>query len=279
MGYNFIVHKVRSIFGSFSPIAITAMLSIVALVGVGAWKIQLAFQPAAVVAAAETEPVPTDEEITAEWQQEMLLLGIETEIDPSAPSTVDPLALIAPAVAGQLLGSYAALAESGDYTQEDLAAAADRIAPYVKAAVTYKTYEISEFATDADISEERVRMYREELLKSLAPLNDISAEYETYGRYVETSDPQYLKQLQSAASIYRTAADDAARIVVPRDAVNYHKTVLNSLQYFAAAIEGLATHADDPFASVALLRTFGEAEAKIAASYSDMKAYYDKKSL
>ena len=133
---------------------------------------------------------------------------------------------------------------------------------------------------DADSSIDRVRSYRDDLQAALKPLSSIpSAEYVIYGHYVETSDPVYIQQLKDAAEAYRVSANNASRIVVPRDAINYHRDMLNSLRAFASVLDGLASHGDDPFASVALLRTYNEKEKGIFDAFDRMRAYYGKKEL
>lgn len=235
--------------------------------------------PAAPHVAAQTAAAETSH-TDAQWQQEMVLLGLATTSDPAASSDTDPIAVIGPSVAAQLLGTYAAIAEKGNYTPDELRSAAEKMAPHIRAAVTYKTFDPGDFTTEDIVTTDTVSRYRETLLTALDPLNHIeTAEYEMYGRYIETSDPRYLTQLANAAQTYRKVVDAAASITVPRDAVNYHKSILNALNHFAASLDTLVTYADDPIVSVAVLRTYIEAENEIAASYKSMRAYYTKKGL
>ena len=229
LGYTFSVQKLRAIFGGFSPIAVTALLSIVLLVSVTAVRVTLALRPAAPqtpgaeVAAAGSPATGTD--LDSFDQQSMILLGQTDATDMDATTTTDHLSLIGPMIASEMLGSYARIRENGDdYTKEDLRNAAAKIAEHMKAAVAYDAFENTDFATDPDSSTGRVRTYRDELQTALKPLDAIpSAEYVIYGHYVETNDPKYLEQLKDAANAYRISADAASRVVVPRDALNYHR--------------------------------------------------------
>ncbi len=280
--YNFSVQKLRAIFGGSSPIAVTAFLSVLVLVCVSTARVVAFLRPPVALetalAASQTSTPSSDD---AQWQQEMLLLGLATSTDADMTATsTDHLSMIGPMIAGQILDTYSQITANGNYTQQDLRTAAEKIAVYMKAAVSYDAFENSDFKTDADVSSTGVRAYRDNLLKALEPISSIpGAEYEIYGRYVETSDPKYLVQLKDAANTYRTAAANAAAIRVPSDAINYHREVLNSLRAFASVLDGLADHADDPFASVALLRTYNEKEQGIHDSYDRMRSYYAKKSL
>jgi hypothetical protein len=214
-------------------------------------------------------------------QQSMVLLGMSDSTDLDATTTNDHLSLIGPMIAGEMLGTYARILDSGqDYTKEDLREAAARIADRMKAAVAYDAFENSDFTVDPDSSTERVRVYRDQLQEAFKPLSSIpSAEYVIYGHYVETSDPKYLTQLRDAAAAYRASADAGAQIRVPQDAINYHRELLNSLRAFAAVLDGLVSHGDDPYASVALLRTYNEKEQGIYDSFDRMRSLFARKSL
>ncbi len=268
----------RSVTGFSSPITITATLSIVLLVGVVGFRVYSVLHPE--VAEVPNENRLSAEGIPDEWRAELAKLGIVSDSPTTGSSTTDEISLIGPIIATQLLNSYEEIKAKGDYTQEDLRKAAEEIAVYMKADVTYKRYEAADFVTVADSSAERVRVYRDELQSILAPLSSIeSAEYVIYARYEETKDPTYLVKLASAAEMYRTVAQAAADITVPRDAINPHTDLVNALQGFAAVLQGLSEHGDDPFASVALLRTYNEKEAGIYASFNGMRSYYGRKAI
>lgn len=215
-----------------------------------------------------------------EWQQEMLLLGLASSFDPSATSSTDHIALIGPYVMAQLMGEYTGLQESGGYSAEAADEAAERVAERVRAAVPFKTYELTDIASDSDTSRERVLAYRADLQKALGPLSSVPRyELDMIGMYVETRDRAYLAELRSAAGQYRTAASQAAAIEVPRDAVAYHLGVLGSLEYFASVLDETALHADDPFALVALLRSFDDAERAVHIAFDNLDPYYASKTL
>jgi hypothetical protein len=120
--------------------------------------------------------------------------------------------------------------------------------------------------------------YRSDLRIALQPLleND-GSELEIYGKYVETSDPAHLEKLREAAERYRAAAEAAAAMTVPRDAVSYHKDILNAMEQFAATLDAMAKYADDPFASVALLRSYNAAEARMFTTFDALGNYYGQK--
>lgn len=214
----------------------------------------------------------------AEWQQELILLGLATTSDPSATSETDPIAMIGPVVVAQLVGQYAGLIDSGTYSEAAGTAAAEAIAPNVRAAVSYKTYAASEFKTDTDISYERMLEYRSDLREALAPLlRNTESELDIYARYVETGEILHLERLSSVAANYREAAANAAALTIPRDAGYYHRDILNAMEQFAATLDAMAKNTDDAYASVALLRSYNSAEQKMFLSFDALSNYYGQK--
>ncbi len=279
LSYNLPVEKLRHLAGSLSPLSALAVLSVAGVLGVSAWRtaifIRTDAQATTYSAQAPTTSTPTD----ALTEQEMLLLGLATSANPSAEqSDVDPLSLITPQVAAQLVGQYMGLVNSGAYSQEAGQKAAEQIAGNVKAAVTYKTYTSAELKTDSATSYERMLTYKDDLRTAFAPLlKNTEDEFEIYASYVESGDRVYLERLSAAAVNYRLAAEQTAQVIVPKDALRYHVAILNAMEEFAATLDALSTHADDPLTAVALLRTYSSAEQSVLFSFNDLGTYYRSK--
>lgn len=255
-----------------------AALSVVTLSGVAVWKaasvIQSGAQTSAYIAAVPEQNSPVD----AGWQQEMILLGLATSTTPSATSSDDTIAMIGPMVAAQLAGRYAGIQDAGSYSQNTLDSAAESIATNVRASISYKTYAAADIKIDADTSYARMLTYRADLREALAPLLDNSTpELELFARYMESGDASYLTQLDSAAKNYRAAIANTAAVTVPKDAVNYHRAVLNAMGQFASTIDALAAHGSDTLASAALLRTFNTSEQDMYIAFNALAAYYTQK--
>lgn len=253
-----------------------ALFSILILVGVSTWRMTSFMRADADGAIFITTTAA--EATNAVTQQEMILLGLATSSDPSATSEEDPISMIGPQVFAQLLGQYAGLSESGTYTAATGDAAAQEIAGNVKAAVSYKTFSAAEIKLDQDTSRERMLVYRSDLRDAFAPLLEIEdPEFEIFARYIETSDPEYLTQMTHVVNQYKKAISLTAAVVVPKDAVNYHRSVLNAMSKFAATLELLEMHADDPLGSTALLRNYNEAEIAMYTSFDALGDYYSQK--
>ena len=204
-----------------------------------------------------------------------------SEIPPDTSATTsDPISSIGDAVLNNLLGAYVDMQQSGTYTADEGKKVAESIAPAVRAPVAYIAYQTSDLKTDPDMSYQRMLTYRSDLRDALAPLlKNTQPEYEIFALYVSTKDPAYLAQLKSVAQNYRGAQVATARVVVPRDAVPYHIAIVNAMGEFASTLDALATHADDPFAVAALLRTYNEGEANILTSFNSLTTYYKSKTL
>lgn len=272
MRYNSTVPTFRHI--RLSPIAFLALFSVLGFLGVAAAQTFHLFdkEPAPTFVATNTADGSALPDAT--WQQEMMLLGLATSSDPGLADGEDPLALITPSVLAQIVGEYNGLQMTGEYSAAAAEAAAARIAPNVYANVTYKRYETADIKTDPDASYARMLAYRADLQTALQPLLlNTRAEYEIYGSYVATGDASHLRTLEGVAKNYADAAAAAAKLTVPTDIALTHVTLLNALIQFSATLESMVAYAEDPIASMALLRTYNDAEYAVVSSFDKLAQY------
>jgi hypothetical protein len=259
--------------------AIAAALSVVALLGIGIWQIWGAVHAGGTLSAENKTLAPLIEQTETpfsglDWQSELIAGTETTSGSGTAASDADGISNIAGNVTGVLIDSYTTLAGSGGYTREQGEAVAEDVAESLRAHVSYTAYSGNDLKVDADTSYARMLAYRNDLRIALEPLlKNTEAEYATFARYVDTGDAKYLVQLKNAAGNYRAAAENAAKLTVPADALPHHVGILNSLSEFAAMLDALADHGDDPFASVALLRTYNTAEQNVFLSFDAIARY------
>lgn len=254
--------------GGFSPIFITAGLAVLLLLGTIVWQTTKTVQASQPTAVSLTPPdVATSSS------------SIVTSANATSTTVpADPISTLGGVVLDQLVGAYQDMQSAGTYSTTTAQQAAESLAPYVTADVSYPTFSASDIKTDADTSYARMLQYRSDLQASLAPLlKNTEPEYEIFAYYVETKDVSYLAKLTSVAADYRDAASSTAKVVVPADAVSYHVAILNAMEEFAATLDALVAHANDPFASVALLRSYDTAEADMLGSFNDLTTYYKSK--
>ncbi len=265
----------------FTPIVITAAISIAALLAILGWQIEKNLQSkdaATSFTTSDLSAMPKDQD-AIDFQN--ILAGSSAgpgNAQGSATTSQDLISFIGPAVMDQLLGAYVQIRQGGAYTSGQGQKAAEAFAPYVRAPIEFTSYQTTDIKTDSDTSYKRMLAYRGDLRASLAPLlKNTEPEYEIFGLYASTKDPKYLAKLRGVAGNYRDAIVATARVVVPSDAVPYHIAILNALQEFAATLDAMSAHADDPFASVALLRTYDQAESDVLTSFNALATYYKNK--
>lgn len=266
--------------------AIAAALSVVALLGIGAWQIQAAIRSSGVVSAENKTLTPLPERAETpfskiDWQSEFAV-GAEVATDQgegSGAAQKDGLSNIAGNVTGVLLESYTTLAENGEYTPEIGERIGEDIAASLRAHVSYTAYTTNDLSVDADTSYARMLAYRGDMQIALGPLlKNTEYELNIFASYIETGDTNDLTRLKNTAQNYRDAIANATKVVVPADAVSYHVGILNALSEFASTIDAMAESADDPFAGAALLRTYNTAEQNVLMSFNALAQYSKNKS-
>ena len=249
----------------FSPIFITAAISLVALVAVAGWQITASIQArnnATSYVATSGSQAATDEASAANSA-----LASEDGTTPVGTSVID-----------DLVANYMSLQQQGLYTREVGEATAKKMAADLQAPLSYRQYSQGDIQTTADTSYARMIAYRNDLQISLAPLmKNTEPEYEIFAYYVSTKDKKNLEKLQLAAQNYRAAARATLGVVTPKDAIAHQLGILNAMEEFSAALDALVVSADDPFASVVVLRSYNQAEADVLTSFASLAKYYREK--
>lgn len=258
---------------------VVAALSILALIVAITWQSTSSWRNIKVVDVAPVR-VSIGRTGTAEgspnWQRAL-------ESSESSTSTMtgvssddpDGLSNIGGNVLGTLVGSYVAMKEAGIYTPSRGQDVAESIAKDLRADISYRLFSENDIKSDADISFSRMLSYRSDLRIALEPLlKNPAYELEVFASYLDTKDTSHLEDLRNIAQNYRAATESAVNILVPEDAVPYHLAILNALSEFEAVLEKMTANADDPYATAALLRTFGGAEANMLLSFDALAGYF-----
>ena len=261
----------------FTPMFIAAAISVLALLAVIGWQIRNSSQGVQAVApvTAPTQSAPAISEFTdiaATSGPYALISGSD------AASSSDNLSQLGDEVLGQLLNGYDGLQSAGIYSTSTADAVAQQALPLLQTNISYTTYAPSDIKTDSNTSYARMLTYRSALQVSLAPLlKSTTPEYELFDDYLQSNDATYLTQLSTVAQNYRDAVALTAKVVVPQDAGPYHVAILNAMQEFAATIDSLVAHANDPFTSAALLQNYNQAESDMVTSFNALATYYRSK--
>jgi len=253
----------------FSSFATTAVLSVALLIFAGIW-----------VTTKKNTPLEQTQEIARASDEEMAPASdlVVTDARSTATSSETGLSPLGDAVLNKVMNAYSALSQDGNVSGDASANAAQAIAQSLQPVVQTRAYTPIDLKTTADISLARVLAYRSDLRDSLTPLLSITEpEYATFGHYVESHDPSYLAILQHDADHYRAAASSTTMVIVPQDAVPHHIAILNAMQEFAGVLDALSSHASDPFATAALLRSYNHGEEDMLTSFNNLAQYYRTK--
>ena len=212
-----------------------------------------------------------------------------TRIGDASSSTFSVATTAGPEVAGNLtdLGnsivqsiadSYKVLTDKGTPSSDDLQQAGSDLAKTINATIQTRVFTVDDVQSTADISNKRAMQYRADLQKSLAPLLKLGGpEFEAFAQYTQSKDPQFLTELTDDAAKYRAAVQATQSVVTPYDARDEQAGILNAMQSFAATLEALASHANDPFASGALLKNYNQGESDIVSSFQSLATYFRSK--
>lgn len=257
-----------------TPLSLAAVLAIVGVIGVGAWQVRSALITRTNdLTASAAAPAGAQGQGNAD-ENLAVLLG-----ESATSSTPEEIASIGTDILGSLTAQYAVLAQTDAYTPELGEQLAADAAANARVSVPYTPYAPDSIRTDLDVSLARVRAYRTALQTSLSPLKDINSyELDLFRAYTQTGDARKLSALHDAAARYRDAASRSAQLTIPADATAFHLGILNAMQKFAATLDMMADHADDPVTSVVLLRSFTEAEADMRSAFDALNAYFAHKS-
>lgn len=268
----------RQFIGGFSPLTISAALSVAALLCVTGYRVEQLFvshdADQGVIASATTSSGQND--TITDTTDDVNGFGPDTSgTNATSSNDIDRLA---PNVVGQLATHYMVMQQEGTYTADAGAQVATAMAPSVKVDVPFTTYSITDIKSSPDTSYASMMKYRSNLQISLAPLlkNSIP-EITIFGMYTDTKDTKYLTQLNGIAQNYRDAANATAKIVVPVDAAPYQLDILNAMQEFASTLNELTSHVDDPITTAALLRSYNQAEQDMLTSFNSLTTYYASK--
>ena len=259
----------------FSPIVIAAAFSVVILIAAIGWQATRSVgttNTGAFAAPGKVYAVQNEDAYQGAW---MDAVGGEGSAALSGPNDFSQTQYD---VFGELLGTYVALKTSGAYTEEKGADVANRIAEATVAAVTYTAVTKSDIKTDPDVSYNRMLAYRTDLQTALAPLLlNSESELGIFNDYVQTRDKHYLTVLGEVAGRYHKTVSLLTAVTAPQDALDYHLGITNSLLAFATTLDALIKNADDPMATLALLRTYNSAEENVYTSFNSLASYQKRK--
>lgn len=266
-----------------SSITVTAALSVAILIAaLGSYIGERMQHPAPLPPREPVEkqqyiPVSdADKNGVPDWQDELLRGRTATTSLSASSTSEDPVARIGGSVLNSLVDGYLSLKAYNEYTPTRGEELAETIARNLKAPAIFVPHTESELTIDAGASRERILRYRADMRAALLPMVDFQAEPEfaLYARFVATGDAAWLDKLSETAVRYRDAEKNALAVSVPASAISVHLRTVNALSKYTETLERLVRFANDPIASMALLRTYNEDEREFLLAFDALADFY-----
>lgn len=178
------------------------------------------------------------------------------------------------AIGERLISQYLFLKNSESYTAERGTGLGESLAQNLRVPVAYTPIEWASLSVIPDAKGAAGR-YQIALKKAIEPLASLDEpEFVIYARYVDSRDARYLSLLRERAVVYRGVANAIAATKVPESIAEDHLALANALAYFGTVLESMATYAQDPIASLSLLRTYNDAERYVGETFDAVAQHY-----
>ncbi len=275
----------------YSPILVTAALSVAVLVSATGMQLGKTFAEPQPIDPSTLKPVAmpsyvaiedADGNGTPDWQDELTRSGIEIPVEATSTlaiaSSSDPLSTFGSVLAQSLIGGYLSLKEYDAYTPGRGEQLANTVVDNFHAPEIFVPYTVDDLILDADTSESRALQYRGDMRVALVPLiTDEEHELTLFAAFVETRNQAWLDRLAKAATNYRAAEKNMLSVRIPQDAAPEHLRVMNALGAYAENLERMVRFANDPLASMALLRTYNDKERDFDLAFDGLVKYYARK--
>lgn len=220
----------------------------------------------------------TDGDSVPDWQEALMgtnpnayderIVGSGTSGD-TLPTATD-------AVGERLIQQYLFLKESQSYTDERGERLGTSLAENIYVPTPFVPYTQAELRTIGGQTKEDVAAYRTSLQDVMEPfLTMQTPEVVLYAQFIDSKDPGALIPVRERALIYKQVAKHMMDMTVPSDAVTIHIETANALAFFGTVLEYLVQYAQDPIASLSLLKTYNDAERYVFTTFSALSTYYN----
>lgn len=276
-----------------APIVITAGLAVVVLLATASWQLASYLRgdtDTSTEDAVLSGSVPSEYENLGgpdagtgeDWYNELVRLGVvssSTDASSTVAFPAESIENIPDAVAQVFADGYIGLVESGEYTPERGAQLGHAIGASIRAPSDFTPHTLEDLKVDDNTSLERVLDYRADMRDALKGLiTDASPELEIFALYVETKNPIRLQELEDAAERYWEASRAVLAVPVPQDAADMHVRIVNALGAYGGIVNQFIRSAESPFTTLAVLKTYNEAEREMLYAFDALASYYVRKS-
>ncbi len=213
--------------------------------------------------------IPDGEEVAA--ARKVFEASGELTLDTASTTRTDILAR-------EIFGAYIQSKQLGTYDPEAFDFVIAQATNEQFGADLTPEFTLNDLRTTTDTSTGRVNAYKRAFQNAIIPITAIP-EYEltTYGRAIETNNPNEFEKLGDAAEIYESIADALLAVTVPEDAARAHLSIVNSFSTFAKVLRTMERVPEDPILSFVATRDFLEGEDAIKAAYGQIDIYFTLK--
>ncbi len=218
------------------------------------------------------DPVDSDHDGLPDWQEE--ILGTDRTTQDQNPeailaafqslhngSSTEDGPSITGSIGARIASQVASLKENGEYTPEKGLAIADAVLNEVSATASFTPYPESSFAPTVPPTADNVRTYSSVMQTALSPLTELpGTDFILFANYLYSGKTDSLDEMRRRATLYSSIARSLILIRAPRDIATDHQRLANGLLYFQSVTTQMTQRADDPLATLALIRAYNEAE-------------------
>ncbi|MEK7628515.1 MAG: hypothetical protein AAB421_03800 [Patescibacteria group bacterium] len=198
--------------------------------------------------------------------------------DKNASSTEDEPETLTDTIGRRLIEQYVYLKHDGIYTNSQGDRIATDLSRYFRTRTEFTPYTADALTITKNSSADAIEKHRKRMQVALESFLDLGEpEFVLYGRYIEDKNTTALEELAKRAGIYQRVASAVMAVPVPQEMASVHLEVANSLAFFGTVLEVMVLKAEDPIASIALLKTYTEAEHYVHATFAGLNTFYNRK--
>lgn len=199
-------------------------------------------------------------------EQKKLALGITDSTEPENETD---------ALARELFSITAALGDSGQLTDEELATVGERLADSVEFGNTVNTYSLKDVRT-VSTTTTSLNAYYNNFSTLAAKHADMGSEIETFVQALETGDTSSLYSFSMIQNDYDRYARELIALEVPIGVQKTHLDITNSIYGLSMAVKYMGEFADNGANALAGVTLYKIHDARLVLATNELHAYFVK---
>lgn len=220
----------------------------------------------------------TDGDGFPDWQE--VIRGSDPESATNTPQTVASVqgtattsSSGADTLARTFVNSYLSATQNGSISLSDPNAFGSALAQTIQEPTIAYTIVLAKDIHTTEDSDDAQNTYQKTLRDVVDPISKASEpEIAIYGRLLEGQASADADLAQTIA-VYQSVAQGMRAMTVPKSALLVHLGAVNAIGFYAAVLDAMRTHIADSISSLALMRTYNEAEQNMFANFGALSKY------